>query len=392
MVAVSAFAEKQPLRKRFGKFNHHKHENVMNSPEIKELAKKPNSRPAFVHPHMDDMRRVERDMNKHANHLNKFVGKKLAKKDSSSFKTAILPGKTYYQNIDMMSVFTIPFKKGETIAVQIVRSSDLYDFGTKSPILRRCGGAIKCAEDKNNNSLSFEVTPKVPAKKGHGINQYEFSLTTTHSLNSGVAVGIYVCVGKNASLATCYDKNASSRNCSNGSPSKVANVCICDKGYTGINCSKEALPAPKYDYDSVFDEHEAILRLMCYIVAGVIKFVLFIVIIIIIASCCTALRLCCIRRRRRNGTVVRNGVVRSMPPPPPYVRAGAYHPLNIPPPPPPPPPMERGQRYDAYDKNAIEMTTLPAARAANPNPVFIMPPLAPVRTVPVFVQAPVPKN
>jgi len=312
---------------------------------------------------------------------------------SSQLETVLYPNTTYTVGFSYMThFFNVPYAEGDSIAVHIVRTSEKYST-KKTPVLTRCvmtpgkKGRI-CENDKKGDSLSFVVTADELRK--NWFNSFEFSMFTT-TYDSGVNVGLYVCVGENATLETCGTPSA--LDCVNGVPSQVMNVCICNKNFTGLNCEEKATgnsDAPSWNWswtwdsemDAFFDVFDAIACVISFI-----SFVItFVIILLSIAACCAFLRACCMQYRQQRGRVVRNNNSR-LPPPPAY----QYHPLNVVPPPPPPPPPMPGQCYDVRNGNAIEMSTLPVAR--NANPIYVMPPLAPVKQVPVYVQPPpAPKN
>lgn len=300
--------------------------------------------------------------------------------------TEITPGVTLEKTIDFADIFTIPFNDNDAIAVRIVRSSDAYNYKTQSPRLRLCRQLrARCDDDSKNNSLSFEISAS-ELSKVYKKNTFQFSLSALGgNMNSGVVVGIYACVGPDASLATC--KGACSKTCEHGMPSNVMNVCVCEKGYTGSYCDTKSVDPTNPEFYSNFEELDALFDFICGVISFVCSIVFFIVLITIISFCCCIIRGCCCRHRR-NGTVVPRHQ-RPVPPPPAYP-GGGYRPLGMMPPPPPPPPPPPMQPPQYYPVNGIEMAVLPAAKT--PNPVYIMPPLAPVRQVPVFVQPPAPKN
>jgi len=326
----------------------------------------------FVHPVMDKIRENHQKIN----HVHEKVH------NGRMSTTQITPGVTYEQTVDFFNVYTVPFSQGDNIAVHIVRSSDAYN--SQTPNLRLCRQlSARCFDDSKNNSLSFELTSSDLAR-AYRRGSFQFSLSTAGmNMNSAVVVGIYACVGPNASLATC--KGEGTKTCVNGKRSDVMNVCICDKGYTGSVCDTEASDPPKTEFYS-FEEFDALFDFICGIISFVCSIVFFIILITIISFCCICIRGCCCRHHRRGAVMNR----RAVPPPPPYP-GGAYHPINVVPPPPPPPmrppppppPMAAPQYYAG---NAIEMAVLPASKV--PSPVYIMPPLAPVKQVPVFVQPP----
>jgi len=307
--------------------------------------------------------------------------------------TTLYPNVTYLKTIQRSikslkvgSAFSVSYKKGDSIAVQIVHTSDTF-LGKESPVLTRCSFSREaCVSESKFKNLSFEVSAaeleKTSMKKFN--SQYIFALFAMTKEEVGANVGIYVCVGKNASLANC--KAPCTRNCGlHGTRSDVMNVCVCEKGYNGIGCDFKAGSAPNIWSDSFFDEFNGVLDAVACVISVVMSIIFFVVVFLIICTCCACLHACCMECRRKRGRVINNNR-RAVPPPPAY----AYHPLGVPPPP-PPPPMQQGQYYDINNGNAIEMSTMPVAR--NANPVYIMPPLAPVKQVPVFIQPPpAPKN
>jgi len=381
LLGISAFAD---MGHPHGHHHHHHHhpENVEKKfPNLAKMVK--TKKPDFAHPDLEHMRQLKEQIKADLKDEKKQIQAPHKRIRDVNMRTTLLPGVDYQKTVNWVEFYSIPFSEGDNIAVQVVRAYDSYDSRDDSPVLRLCRFSSKdCDTDKKNKTLSFEVSSESLSKIMKKTGSYYFSLSTQSSSFSGVSVGFYVCVGKNASLATC--KSPSNRTCVNGAPSKLANVCVCKKGYSGLTCAESANPAPEWNFDSNFDEFEIVFDFISLVVSLVSSIIFFIIIIVVIYVCCAVLRQCCCRRRnQRTGRVVGRNTASVAPPPYP---AGAYHPLSVVPPPPPP-------QMPAYDNKSIEMTTMPAA--TNANPVYIMPPLAPVRqvpVVPVFVQPPAPKN
>jgi len=324
------------------------------------------------------------------------------------------------KNIIWGELFSIEVPDGQSLAVQIVRTSNIYraDDG-RYPTLTLCRPeARSCVNDDNGRSLSFEVDAATLKKYFRKSHTFDFTLSTSRSSTTGVAVGVYACVGKNASLETCH--TPVNINCYHGKASDVMNVCICDKGYTGKNCGKYAESAPPvWEMDSTFDDVENVFGMVCCIVFNALFFAFLIVTVV----CCVCVR-CCTRARRQtvvNQPVAVPAVQPIVQPVMPAYYPGGYRPLSVVPPPPPPlmprpqfqpqpqyrpqpqpqyrpqpqpqyrpqpQPQPQTHRYNPYED--IELNTLPAR---NPNPAVVMPPLAPVKQVPVFVRPPpAPRN
>jgi len=375
LLAVSAFAHHKGVSM---SGRHPGVDAIANSKEVREAFRGSHPHPGFAHPQMREMRRMRKEMIVD----NRQMHKPDTKRFQNSHMVTLVPNQTFVETIQYASLFTVPFEEGDSIAVQIVRSSDLYSFDDdETPTLYRCDLRKKGCVSEN---LSFEVSADV--LKRYRRSGYPFTLTTYSSHVTGVIVGLYVCVGENASLETCIAP-AITADCTHGKPSDVMDICICEKGYTGSDCSEQTSD-PTWEYDS---EMDAAFEVIGCVLSIIFNIVFFTIVGTMVVCCCSLCCSCCRRRSCQNGRVVHNcNNVRAVPPPPPYVRAGAYHPLSVAPPP-PPPPMQQNTPYDPYNGKAIEMTTLPASRVANP--VFIMPPLAPVNQVPVFVQPPpAPKN
>jgi len=349
---------------------------VPKKPKKPEDHEKPKHEKPGKHKHPHEKHSVGKTIRKMLHHAK-------ASKKEYLVKENLRPNDTYIESINMAGIFTVPYAKGDSVAVHIIRSSDMYDY-PESPELYRCMFNRKgCVSDKVNKSLSFELSagelPRINGWNSKGSFQFSlYSQAKDLKQIGGVVVGMRVCVGKNVSLATC--RSRFTRVCYHGKQSSVMEVCICDKGYTGRFCEEKTTP-PKTWEDEAMDEFECVFEIIAGIVSFIVGLIFLVVIFVLICGCCACLRACCRRHVCRRGAVIRN---RNLPvPPPPY----AYRPLDVPPPP-PPPPME-GQVYDV--NNGIEMSVIPAAR--NPNPIYVMPPLAPVKQVPVFVTPPpAPKN
>jgi len=369
---------------------HHPHRDPHHSQRKVDFVQRNNGMSGFgSFPKKD--RRVEREEKPH--HFHKHLNSKI-----DAHATKLLPRNLTEKTINWGELFFVDVPEGESLAVQIVRTSDKYvaeDGRYPSLQLCRCGKKNNCVTDEKNNSLSFFVSAdemKYMKRKEKGI--YPFSLNTGKAKTSGVVVSLYACVGKNVSLETC--RTPVTIQCVNGKPSDVLNVCVCSKNYTGKYCNYRASKAPEaWDYDSNFNEISRAVRIVCAIATHVMIFVFVLVLI----CCCCCLRACCCRRKANRGRVMPNRPAPrlNLPPPPPYM-PGGYHPIGFAPPP-PPPPMPRAQppppppppthRYNPYE--GIELSTMPAKVAT---PVYVMPPLAPVKQIPVYVLSapPAPKN
>jgi len=378
-VAVAAFAEETGFR---GHHHHHfhQHEDGHKSDRLQQFRKEMKQR-------HEEKRRdmMKRHWLKKSDDMDEDV-------PSVFVSETLHPGKTYLETIKSAGpipcggAFSVPYTTGDSIAVHIVHASDLYDQKTE---LKRCNMADrKCVKENGTESLSFEVSaeelgylPESPYKFKEYYAFTVFSAGMNRTSTTGAVVGFYVCVGKNVTLQTCSTK--CTKKCgAHGTRSDVMDVCVCDEGYTGRRCQTKTEPAPDWIGSSFFDEFSEVFEIISCIFSFIFSVIFFVVIFMILLCCCGCLRACCIHCREKRGRVCR----RSVPPPPAYNYN--YQPLNVPPP--PPPPME-GQVYSVPDCKAIEMSTLPAARTANP--VYIMPPLAPVKQVPVFIQPPAaPKN
>jgi len=308
--------------------------------------------------------------------------------------TTLVPDTITEKVVMWGELFKIPVTKGDAVAVQIVRSSDMYiSEDGRSPRLSLCRWeARSCVSD--DNSLSFEADASTVEKvlmKANGT--YDFTIATLGAKNTGVVVDFYVCVGKDASLATC--RTPVSISCQNGGkPAEVMDVCVCPKRYTGKHCENLTTKAPTVWEYSEFEEMRNAVRHACC----VFFHIMFFAILFSCVCCCCCIRACKKRRMANRGRVVCNRNVnvqnnaQSRPPvPPPAYMAGGYPVYMVPPPPPPPAPVQapipQPHRYDPYE--GVELATMPARPA---NPVFIMPPLAPVKQVPVYVRPPAPKN
>jgi len=300
-------------------------------------------------------------------------------------KVVLKPGETTLENVTVIpKVFEISVKKGDAIAVQIVHASDLH-ISSETPVLsltRMARHRYDCrTNDQGGRNISFEVPAEELETFMHESKDdltYSFTLDTMRSPRAGgVSVGLLVCVGPNATLESCVVP--SSLDCVNGTRSTVMDVCVCEKGFTNTTCNVIAELAPYYyDTGSFDNDVEDFIRpffiIFFFVIFGTVTFVL------ICTCCCIIGACCCYKSAGKNGTVVNRRPAANLPP------AYAYRPLGSVPPPPPPP----AHTSQSYGK-AIEMTTLPASTTVNP--VFVMPPLAPVRQVPVFVRPPqAPKN
>jgi len=323
---------------------------------------------------------------------------KIATKGNSKHVNNLSPDVVFEKTVSWGEYFSIDVPKGDSLAIQVVRASDAYTYEDgQSHRLSLCryvnSSKTKCVNDETDNTLSFEVDAKTLQSISRK-NRYEFTLATSGSkLFAGAVVYIYACVGENASLATC--RTNTTVDCVNGKPSDVIDCCICDKGYTGRTCARVAPKSNNWENDSEFEQiGEAIMALL-----GIIINIGFFITFVVLICCCVCVRGFCRRRRMANrGRVVSNvtpGRPQQVPPPPPYFTG--YHPLSVVPPPPPPPmpvPISQPRPAPSYDPYAsaegIELATIPAR---NSGAVYIMPPLAPVKQVPVFVQPPsAPKN
>jgi len=283
------------------------------------------------------------------------------------------------------SWFSLPYKKNDTIAVNIVRSSYRYSYA-KSPVLVLCTiNDMKCVYENQTASLSFTVSGNKIAETNDGLFHFVlYAVGQNNNTAQSVVVGLYACARKNVTLSTCT--SSCTKKCDHGSCSRYMNACVCYNGYTGARCNTKAKAPPTWDSEFYPAHHHC----------GVFFVVIFWVIVITILVWC--IRACRnsrkMRAERANNSVPTTNATATAPPPPAPV-GYAYYPLGTVPPPPPPP------------QGGIEMSSLPDSKAvyctpsvAPVAPVTQVPvapvtqvPVAPVTQVPVFVlPPPVPKN
>jgi len=350
-----------------------------------------------VHVHQKmDMERMKRHIGPV---INKRDEKPLQRPPLRRFKdsiaTTLSPETLTEMEIKWGNYFSVEASKGDAIAVQIVRHANTYTAEDGHyPRLSVCRWESRsCTNDEDGKSLSFEADADTVAKVLRKTNTFDFSVSSFNSQMIGVIVDMYVCVGPNASLATC--RTPVTVECEHGQPSDVLDVCICEDGYNGNTCNMVAPTAPEeWDYESQVHEFAS---MVAHIICFFLNFVFFVGLILLIFSC-ICIR-ACLRSRANRGRVVNRAPAvaaavppRAMPippPPPPPYYANAYRPLSaVPPPPPPPPPMSQPPRRNPYE--GVEMSVLPPRPATT---VVVMPPLAPVKQVPVYIRPPpAPKN
>jgi len=303
------------------------------------------------------------------------------------FKFSVKPGVTFVENVSVVpKVFEVSVSEGDALAVQIEHVSDLS-------FCSKCGPSVISltrmssdrssyrTNDRNGKSLSFEVSADELSRFAKGSSDaltYSFSLDTLQTPRYGGArVGLLVCVGPEASLATCV--SPCTLQCTRGAstPSKVMDVCVCYYGYVNDTCNVYNQNYTSYiDYDGDTDDSvKAFLMIFFFTLCGIVS--------CIACSCCCLVVCACFARR---SSTKKGRVVSASQPPSGMTNPYAYHPLGVSgvPPPPPPPTSSQPSQPTQPVGQAIEMTTLPASSSVNP--VFVMPPLAPVRQVPVFVK------
>ena len=311
--------------------------------------------------------------------------------------TVLRPGRVYTASVAESSAYAVAVNDGDAVAVQIERTSyRRVVAGESLPRVRVCHGrgGGNCAYESHNGTLSFAYTAaqarryaRPTAGAGRAVT---FSLDRT-TPGTSAAVAVMVCVGPNASLAQC--RSACTLNCSHGAPSTLLNACVCAPGYTGVYCGQETTNYTRHDFDSEFaDEIEFIAFIIAFVVWSVMAVLMAAFVVAMVAVVCVLFRACCccgssvhrgrVLGRRSTATAANsNQNSSSRPVPPPPYPAGAYHPLSVvPPPPPPPAPLP-------VPNNAVEMARFPAS-----TPIYIVPPPAPVRDIPVYPQRPAPKN
>lgn len=312
--------------------------------------------------------------------------------------TVLRPGRVYIASVAESSMYAVAVEKGDAVAVQIQRTSYRRVVADEPlPRVRVCHGR-GCAYETHNGTLSFAFTAKQAQRYARTVGAGRavlFALDRT-TVGTSATVAVMVCVGPNASLATC--RTACTLNCDHGVPSTLLNACVCTSGYTGIYCGQETTNYTRHDFDdSEFaDWVEFVVFVVAFVCWSVMAVLMAVFVVALIVAVCVFFRACCCGGSTRRGRVLgrssssrdsrnsnQNTSSHSAPPPPPPPYPGvAYHPLNVVPPPPPPPPAPL-----PVPNNSIEMARFPAN-----SPTYILPPPAPVRDIPVYPQRPVPKN